>query len=73
MAGRIPSDIGQYSQLKNLSLYENQLTGAWISYCHIIIIVLIDGKRVNQLTEMRWYNYRPFAERIWALLSVAKP
>ena len=51
MAGSIPTEIGQCSQLTILSLWENQLTGSW----HFAIPVgLIDGKRVYQLTEMRW-------------------
>ena len=49
MAGSIPTEIGQCSQLENLYLYRNHLTGSW----HVVI-VLIDGKRVYQLTEMRW-------------------
>ena len=43
MAGSIPSEIGQCSQLERLKLQANQLTGSWD-----FVIVLIDGKR--QLT-----------------------
>ena len=42
MAGPIPTEIGQCSQLKHLALQINYLaTGSW----HFVI-VLIDGKRV---------------------------
>ena len=41
LAGPIPTEIGQLAQLKDLSLGENQLTGACLQ-----IIELIDGKRV---------------------------
>ena len=49
MAGSIPTEIGQCSQLQILYLNKNKLAGVW----HFVI-VLIDGKRVYQLTEMRW-------------------
>ena len=42
LAGSIPTEIGQCSQLKELVLDTNQLTGLWR-----FIIVLIDGKRVT--------------------------
>ena len=48
MAGSIPTEIGQCCQLE-LDLSGNQLTGKW----HFVI-VLIDGKRVYQLTKVRW-------------------
>ena len=41
MAGSIPTEIGQCSQLQKLWLSNNQLAGSW----HFVI-VLIDGKRV---------------------------
>ena len=47
--GSIPTEVGQCSQLIRLFLRNNQLTGS----CDFVI-VLIDGKRVYQLTEMRW-------------------
>ena len=49
LAGRIPTEIGQCSQLEKLELYNNKLTGSCA-----FVIVLMDGKRVYQLTEMRW-------------------
>ena len=49
MAGSIPTEIGQCSQLENLYLDDNHLTGSWD-----FVIVLIDDKRVYQLMQMRW-------------------
>jgi len=49
LVGSIPTEVGQCSQLKSLILTGNQLTGSWD-----FVIVLIDGKQVYQLMEMRW-------------------
>ena len=49
MAGPIPTAIGHCSQLKELKVSGNFLTGVW----HFVI-VLFDGKRVYQLTKMHW-------------------
>jgi len=49
MAGSIPTEIGQCSQLDELDLKINNLNGLWY-----FVIVLTDGKRVYQLKEMCW-------------------
>ena len=52
LADSIPTEIGQCSQLESLQLNGNLLTGY-----NIIVAFrnsLIDGKRFQQLTEMRW-------------------
>jgi len=41
LAGSIPTEIGQCSQLVHLDLNTNQLTGSWD-----FVIVLIDGNQV---------------------------
>ena len=50
LAGSIPTEIGQCSQLNNLDLVNNnKLAG---SGDFVIIIVLIDGKRLKHFSNM---------------------